>query len=98
MLNDLGQGIESCLIAARIHQSLVAACVLMTEQLSLSYPFDTVVLTGGVMQNRLILEALTTRLNEQGYRVLSPIDYPVNDGGIALGQAVIAAAKDVMGF
>ncbi len=98
MLNDLGQGIEPCLIAARIHQSLVAACVLMTEQLALSYPFDTVVLTGGVMQNRLILEALTTRLNEQGYRVLIPTDYPVNDGGIALGQAVIAAAKDVMGF
>ncbi len=98
LLQDLAEGVERSQIAARIHHTLVAAGLAMIEQLAQMHSFDTVILTCGVMQNRLILEALTERLGEQGYQVLSPADYPANDGGIALGQAVIAAAKDIAGF
>jgi hydrogenase maturation protein HypF len=54
---------------------------------------DTVVLGGGVFQNRLLLEAVTSNLEAGGLRVLSPRLLPANDGGISLGQGAIAAAR-----
>ena len=53
---------------------------------------DTAVLSGGVFQNRLLLADVGGRLRHAGLDVLSPRAFPANDGGIALGQAVIAAA------
>jgi hydrogenase maturation protein HypF len=52
-----------------------------------------VVLSGGVLQNRTLLEQLVGRLAPLGLRVLIPAQFPANDGGLALGQAVIAAAS-----
>ena len=54
--------------------------------------FDTVVLSGGVFQNRTLLESLLRRL-EKRCTVLLHRDVPMNDGGIALGQAAVAAAR-----
>jgi hydrogenase maturation protein HypF len=51
------------------------------------------VLSGGVFQNRLLLERVSADLCSRGLRVLVPERLPVNDGGIAYGQAVIAAAR-----
>ncbi len=53
---------------------------------------DLVVLSGGVFQNRLLLEATAARLAGAGLRVLVPERLPPNDGGIAFGQAAVAAA------
>ena len=50
-----------------------------------------VVLSGGVLQNRLLLEALERRLERSGLRVHVPALVPANDGGLALGQAAVAA-------
>jgi hydrogenase maturation protein HypF len=50
------------------------------------------VLSGGVFQNRLLLEDTAARLERLGLRVLSHERVPPNDGGIAFGQAAIAAA------
>jgi hydrogenase maturation protein HypF len=50
-----------------------------------------VVLSGGAMQNRLLLEALERRLERTGLRVHVPALVPANDGGLALGQAAVAA-------
>jgi hydrogenase maturation protein HypF len=49
-----------------------------------------VVLSGGVFQNRLLLERTSHLLRDQGLTVLSPSATPANDGGLSLGQAVIA--------
>jgi hydrogenase maturation protein HypF len=46
-----------------------------------------IVLAGGCFQNQILLETVTTGLQQQGYRVYSGEKIPVNDGGIALGQA-----------
>ena len=51
----------------------------------------TVVLSGGAFQNRLLLESTARRLEEAGLRVLLPRRLPPNDGGIAFGQAAVAA-------
>lgn len=92
VLNDVKTGVESGVIAARIHHSLVAATADILNRLSRETGVETVVLSGGVFQNRLILEGLTSVLEKQGKTVLVPALYPMNDGGLALGQAVIAAA------
>ena len=55
--------------------------------------FDTVALSGGVLQNRVLLEQLLRRLAGGGLRVLTHREVPANDGGLALGQAVVAAAR-----
>ena len=54
---------------------------------------DVVVLSGGVFQNRRLLERTAGRLEAAGLRVLVPERLPPNDGGIAYGQAAIAARR-----
>ncbi len=54
---------------------------------------DRVVLGGGVFQNDLFTSALVGRLTDGGLRVFLPREVPVGDGGIALGQAYVAAAS-----
>jgi len=56
-----------------------------------------VVLSGGVMQNRLLLQGLIEALGNSRYEVLTAGQVPANDGGIAFGQAVIAAAHCIGG-
>ncbi len=93
VLNDLNQDIDKAKIAARIHHSLIAATVELLKQLSQRTGITTIVLSGGVFQNKLLLEGVSEQLQQQGKRVLIPQQYPMNDGGLALGQAVIAAAR-----
>ncbi len=54
---------------------------------------EFIALSGGCMQNAILLEALISRLGALGLRVLSHASVPANDGGIALGQAAISAAR-----
>lgn len=93
VLNDLRSGTDKARIAARIHRSLAAATVEMLNVLSDQTGKSDIVLSGGVFQNRLLLEAVSDCLRQQGKTVLTPRLYPANDGGLALGQAMIAAAN-----
>ena len=54
---------------------------------------QTVALSGGVFQNRLLLEQLMARLDEMAFRVYINQRVPPNDGGLSLGQAAVAAAR-----
>jgi hydrogenase maturation protein HypF len=93
-LEDLKAGVSREIIAARFHNGLAAliqrGCELLREQHSLS----TVALSGGVFQNLLLLGETVTRLETSGFTVLTHSRVPCNDGGISLGQAVVAAARD----
>lgn len=95
VLADLKRGVDKARIAARIHHSLVDATVQMLNELSRQTGINSIVLSGGVFQNRLLLEAVTEHLQRHGKIVLSPQRYPTNDGGLALGQAAIAAARTI---
>ncbi|GAB4436857.1 MAG: carbamoyltransferase HypF [Chloroflexi bacterium OHK40] len=93
MLDDLARGTGLATLAGRFHrtvaESLAAACRRAREGSGLG----TVALSGGVFQNRLLLEQLVGLLEADGFSVLLNRRVPPNDGGLSLGQAVVAAAR-----
>lgn len=93
LLTDLARGVETARIAARFHAGLALTLASMAARFTGDRGVSTVVLGGGVFQNRLLLEAVTFNLEGRGLRVLSPRLLPANDGGISLGQATITAAR-----
>jgi hydrogenase maturation protein HypF len=92
--DDLAAGVPPAVIAARFHNGVAAvvaaACLRIRERDALT----TVALSGGVFQNMLLLNQVAARLESGGFTVLTHSRVPCNDGGISLGQAVIAAARD----
>ena len=94
VIEDRTKRVPAPVIAARFHRGVAAlieaGCLLMRER----YGLGTVALSGGVFQNLLLLHATVGRLEARGFRVLLHSRVPCNDGGISLGQAVVAAARD----
>ncbi|MFN5592266.1 MAG: carbamoyltransferase HypF [Aphanizomenon sp.] len=93
ILNDIKQHISSSEIAAKFHQSLAITTVKIVKQLKQENQFNQVVLTGGVFQNQILLQQVKMRLEKLEINVLTHSIVPTNDGGLSLGQSVIAAAK-----
>jgi hydrogenase maturation protein HypF len=93
VLAELDEGVAVSTIAARFHNGLAAAtaegCAVAAERCGT----DTVVLAGGVFQNRHLLGRTASLLGAAGVRVLTPELLPPNDGGIAYGQLAVAAAR-----
>ncbi|MCW2983110.1 MAG: (NiFe) hydrogenase maturation protein HypF, partial [Conexibacter sp.] len=89
---DLAAGTAVATVAARAHNALAAATVTACARAAERAGTDMVVLSGGVFQNRLLLEACHAGLTGRGLRVLHPERLPCNDGGISYGQAAVAAA------
>ncbi|HEB54957.1 MAG TPA: carbamoyltransferase HypF [Gammaproteobacteria bacterium] len=90
LLQDLVDEVAPGMIAARFHHAVANAVVETAASLCHQHKIDTVVLSGGVFQNRLLLARTSFLLRHQGVKVLSPLATPANDGGLSLGQAVIA--------
>ncbi len=88
---DCAAGVEPQLIARGFHDCLVNVIAAVCERLSHKSGLDRIVLSGGVFNNRLILEGLSSRIRGLGLRVYSHRQVPPGDGGISLGQAIIAA-------
>ncbi len=90
---ELEQGVPVPLVAARFHNAVAGvtarACALAAERGAT----ETIVLSGGVFQNRRLLERTSELLGAAGLRVLVPERLPPNDGGIAYGQLAVAAAR-----
>lgn len=93
LLKDLSEGVDAGIIAARFHHCVAYAVAQTAQNLCEQYQLSTVILSGGVFQNRLILARIGFLLREQNLKVLSPRATPMNDGGLSVGQAVIAFAS-----
>ena len=89
---DVAAGESPGAIARRFHRTIAGATVSALVELAASHGIGVVVLSGGVFQSRLLLDSVWGALTDAGLRVLVPERLPVNDGGIAYGQAAVAAA------
>jgi hydrogenase maturation protein HypF len=93
IVQDLAAGASPAVVSARFHNGLADATVRALALLAGREGVHTTVLSGGVFQNRLLLERCVAGLVKQGLRVLIPRRLPPNDGAISYGQAVVAAAR-----
>jgi hydrogenase maturation protein HypF len=91
---DLAAGVGNRVIAARFHQGVARAIVSACEALRDRHGPATVALSGGVFQNLMLATAVEHGLEAARFTVLTHHRVPCNDGGISLGQAVVAAARD----
>jgi hydrogenase maturation protein HypF len=90
--DDAAAGRSPATISARFHAALADATAAALVRIAAYERTDVVVLSGGVFQNRRLLDGVTARLAGTGLRVLVPERLPPNDGAIAYGQAAVAAA------
>jgi hydrogenase maturation protein HypF len=93
LTRDLRRGVPAAVVSARFHAGAAAATVEAVSSIASARGVETAVLSGGVFQNRLLLELVAAGLEAAGLRVLVPHRLPPNDGGISFGQAAIAAAQ-----
>lgn len=93
LLGDLFLETPVGVVAARFHRGLAAAIVAMAAKLSGDdRRLPVVALTGGCFQNATLFALVHRGLQDAGFAVLSHASVPANDGGLALGQAVVALA------
>jgi hydrogenase maturation protein HypF len=89
-MEDLHQGISQGRMSVKFHNTIARMinemCHLIADETGLSQ----VAISGGVFQNRLLLRKTVRLLESSGFQVFTHRQVPCNDGGISLGQAVIA--------
>ncbi len=90
VVEDLRSGVAPAIIARRFHATLIAAAVDMVERIAATSGLRQVALSGGCFLNRILLTGLTAALRARGFTLYTHRLVPPGDGGIALGQAVIA--------
>ena len=78
-------------ISAKFHNSITKVSVDICKHIREKDHVDTVALSGGVWQNKVLLTNTTKQLKIDGFDVLIHRNVPTNDGGLSLGQAVIAS-------
>ena len=98
LLKDLGRHAPVAQMALRFHYGLARAIrdmVARIRGMRWANSLNTVALSGGCFQNKLLLEEVVRLLEADGLRCLLHAKVPSNDGGLALGQAAIAAARHI---
>jgi hydrogenase maturation protein HypF len=90
---DVRKRVAPAVISARFHNALAHWIVRVAHRVGLRQ----VVLSGGVFQNSYLVERAASLLEARGFRVHTHRRVPANDGGIALGQAVLAGALSQRG-
>ena len=93
LLDDLGRNVPVGAISWRFHNGLVDGFVELATLLREKTALHRVCLSGGTFHNAYLSERLEARLSEVGFKVFTQKEVPSGDGGLSLGQALVAAAK-----
>jgi hydrogenase maturation protein HypF len=93
IIKDLKQNIPLPEISAKFHNTLISVILDLANKTRESHHLSKVVLSGGTFQNKYLLENVENILIKNNFEVYSHKRVPTNDGGLALGQLVIAAKK-----
>jgi hydrogenase maturation protein HypF len=98
VVRDVQNNIPNGIIAAKFHNTIVAIIVDLAKRMRTESGINKVILSGGVFQNRYLLEKTETLLREKHFTVYGNTRVPANDGGICLGQIAVAAKRRDMGI
>ena len=94
LFEDLKDCVPKGEMSARFHIGLACAVTGMIDKIAeQNHGISTVALSGGVFQNKILLEQVAKRLRKENYTVLTHSRVPANDGGISLGQGVVAVSR-----
>lgn len=93
MVQDLRANLPTHVVAAKFHHAVADVIARVATRIRGEGGPKRVVLSGGVFQNRLLLEWTWQRLEANGFEVYVHHHVPTNDGGLSLGQAVVAGAR-----
>ncbi|MBN2073126.1 MAG: hypothetical protein JW770_04185, partial [Actinobacteria bacterium] len=91
ILEDRISGISREIIAEKFHNTICRAILDMSLLFGSKYGSGIILLSGGVFQNDYLLKNCILSLQNEGFRVFTNVKVPVNDGGISIGQAYLAA-------
>ena len=97
-LEDALSGVNVAEAAEAFHNTVVAFCRDAVARISSSNGIRRVALSGGVFQNRCLVGRLAEALRQDGHEVLLNRMVPTNDGGVSLGQAVVASERSLRGL
>jgi hydrogenase maturation protein HypF len=90
VIEDVRNQVAVSEISAKLHNTVAKITVKMCQEIAQETGLRQVALSGGVFQNRLLLRLTRKQLESAGFQVYTHHLVPTNDGGIALGQAVVA--------
>ena len=90
VIEDLLAGRGAGEISARVHRTMAEAVVASCERMREAGGVGAVALSGGTFQNLLLLEQVIELLSGKGFAIYRHRRVPTNDGGLSLGQAVLA--------
>jgi hydrogenase maturation protein HypF len=93
LTEDLQHGISASVISRRFHNGLIEAFTDVVRRAAERTGLNTVCLSGGSFQNALLANGLEAKLTEAGLKVFTHALVPPGDGGLSLGQLVIAASQ-----
>ena len=94
LVGERRRGVPTALLAAMFHESLARGIANVCVRLGAELGVQRVALSGGVFQNGLLLSRVEHLLRERDLFVYTNHQVPANDGGISLGQALIAASQN----
>ena len=98
IVDDIADGIDVAEISAKFHNTVINVIFAVASQIRKETGINKVVLSGGTFQNKYILSRIERILEKERFEVFSQLKVPSNDGGIALGQLVIAAKRRELGM
>jgi hydrogenase maturation protein HypF len=93
LTNDFISGVDLSLIATQFHNTVISAIFEAVNLIRKKTGLNKVVLSGGVFQNKYLLEGTIHLLKKNNFEVYAHAEVPTNDGGIALGQLAIASKR-----
>ncbi len=90
IVQDMKNQTSIPIISLKFHNTVAQIIARMCKLIDEDTGLTKVALSGGVFQNRLLLKLVTSALQKEGFSVITHHLVPCNDGGISLGQAVVA--------
>jgi len=90
IVDDIRNDVPVGVISMRYHRGLARGVAALTSRVAAAERLNTIALSGGVFQNALFTNMLLSMLRDEGLQVLTHRSMPPNDGGISLGQLVVA--------